>query len=95
MDAPILNWILFLGREVTTQVRSRTTFAVKFDRLIKISLLLRLSSNVTLWRTFDSIWHAQEYKAAWELVKECVPHANVPFDSTSADSLRAFFPLSL
>ena len=42
---------------------------IKFDRLIKIALLLRPSPDVTLWRKFDSIWHAQEYKAAWELVK--------------------------
>ena len=27
MDAPILNWILFLGREVTTQVRRGTVLA--------------------------------------------------------------------
>ncbi|KAF9784647.1 hypothetical protein BJ322DRAFT_1065519 [Thelephora terrestris] len=51
MEAPILNWILFLGREVTTQ----------------------------------------EYKAAWELVKDCVPHVTIPYDPTSADSLRQLF----
>ena len=67
----------------------------KFDRLINTLSLPAPASNVALWRTPDSIRHVQEYKAAWELVKECVPHANVPFDPTSADSLRALIPVSL
>jgi len=51
MEAPILNWILYLGREITME----------------------------------------EYKSGYDLVKDCVPHANVPYDPASPDSLRQLF----
>jgi len=93
MDAPILNWILFLGREVTTQVRRGTVLAGRIRSADQNRFAAPPFWVRRRFRGECSIWNAQEYKAAWELVKECVPHATVPYDPTSADSLRAPTPL--
>lgn len=66
-EAPILNWILYLGREVTMEVR---------PGFRRSGTDLKLSGR------------DQEYKSAFDLVRECVPHASIPFDPSSGDSLR-------
>jgi len=55
MDAPILNWILFLGREVTTQVRRRTVLAgrIRSADQNRFAAPPFLGPTSFSWRMFD------------------------------------------
>ena len=88
MNSPILVWMLYLNREVTTEVSTlflrhrHTPFHLPRPRRFFLLFLNRL--------------HVKEYEKCYELVHNTVPHAkNIPSNPTSGESLRPLSSVSV
>jgi 4'-phosphopantetheinyl transferase len=76
MNSPILVWMLYLNREVTTEV----SIPLFPHRHIFSPLTFFCSSTTRL----------KEYEKCYELIHNTVPHAkNIPSNPTSGESLRS------
>jgi 4'-phosphopantetheinyl transferase len=85
MNSPILVWMLYLNREVTTEV-SIFLFPHRHIFFPFPSLFPFPGLNCPL----------KEYEKCYELIHNTVPHAkNIPSNPTSGESLRSFAPFPI